>query len=91
MSPIATSSISSNPRGELARDAIRKDAAVIQPHLEVVGRSLDHHRRLETRPAHFFVGVGAEIVYQAERRRPLRPQEDVSAASVLAVATAVPG
>ena len=41
----------------------------------------DHHRRLETRLTHFFEGIRADVVYQAERMRPLRPDEDVSAAS----------
>ena len=50
---------------------------MIQPNLEIVGRSLDHHRRLETRLTHFFDGVGSEIVYKAQRMRPLRPHEDV--------------
>jgi hypothetical protein len=56
---------------------------VIQPNLEIVGRSLDHHRRLKTDLTHFFEGIRADVVYQAERMRPLRPHEDVSAASVL--------
>jgi hypothetical protein len=56
---------------------------VIQPNLEIVGRSLDHHRRLETRLTHFFEGIRADVVYQAKRMRPLRPDEDMSAASVL--------
>ena len=86
MSPIATPAISSKPQcepagDEGAQDAIRKDAAVIQPHLEIVGRSLHHHSRLETRPTHFFEGVRADVVYQAERMRPLRPDEDVCATS----------
>ena len=86
MSPIATPAISSKPRGEPARDkgaqdAIRRDAAVIQPNLKIVGRSLDHHCRLETPLSHFFEGIRVDVVYQAERMRPLRPDEDVSAAS----------
>ena len=87
MPPIATSAVSFKPRGELARDEgaqkpIGKDSPVIQPNLEIVGRSLDHHRRLETRLTHFFDGIRADVVYQAERMRALRPHEDVSAASI---------
>jgi hypothetical protein len=83
---MATSAISSKSRGKLARDegaqkAIRKDMAVIQPHLEIVGRSLDNHRRLETRLSYFVDGIRADVVYQAERMRPLRPDKDVGAAS----------
>jgi hypothetical protein len=37
---------------------------VIQPNLEIVGRSLDH-RRLETSLTHFFEGIRANVVYQA--------------------------
>ena len=88
MSPIATPAIPSKPRGELASNQgtqrpVGKDSPVIQPNLEIVGRSLDHHRRLETRFTHFFEGIRADVVYQAERMRPLRPDEDVSAARVL--------
>src|SRR5262245_60817342 len=88
MPPIATSAISSKSRGELARDEgaqkpIGKDSPVIQPNLEIVGRSLDRDCRLETRLTHFLDGVGDEIVYQAEHMRPLRPHEDVSPASVI--------
>jgi hypothetical protein len=60
---------------------IGKDSSVIQPNLEIVARSLDHHRRLETLLTHFFEGLGAEIVYQAERMGPLPPDEDVRATS----------
>src|SRR5215472_5596921 len=88
MLPIATPAIPSKPRGQLAPDEgaqkpIGKDSPVIQPDLEIVGRSLDHHRRFETRLTHFFEGIRADVVYQAERMRPLRPDKDVSAASVL--------
>src|SRR5215469_2128304 len=86
MPPIATPAVPSKSRGELARDegaqnAIRKNMAVIQPHLEIVGRSLDYHRRLETRLTHFFEGIRADVVYQAEHMRPLRPDKDVGATS----------
>src|SRR5215471_7467577 len=89
MTPIATPAVPSKARGELACDEgaqklIGKDSPVIQPNLEIVGRSLDHHRRLETRLTHFFEGIRADVVCQAERMRPLRPDENVSAASVLA-------
>src|SRR5215471_675963 len=88
MTPIATPAVPSKARGELACDEgaqklIGKDSPVIQPNLEIVGRSLDHHRRLETRLTHFFEGIRADVVCQAERMRPLRPDEDVTAASVL--------
>src|SRR5215831_1908331 len=78
MSPIATPAIPSKPRGELASNQgtqrpVGKDSPVIQPNLEIVGRSLDHHRRLETRLTYFFEGIRADVVYQAERMRPLRP------------------
>ena len=56
---------------------------MIQPHLEIVGRGLDGDRGFETGLTHFLDGVGAEIVYQAQHMRPLRPDEDVSAAGVL--------
>ena len=86
MPPITTPVIPSKPRGELARDegaqkTIRKDAAVIQPHLEIVGRSLDRDRGFETGLNHFLDGVGTDIVYQTQRMWPLRPDKDVSAAS----------
>src|SRR5262249_29375376 len=89
MPPIGTPAISSKPRGELARHEgaqkpIGKDSPVIQPNLDIVGPTLANHRRLETRLAHLFEGTRADVVYQAERMRPLRPDEDVSAASVLA-------
>src|SRR6516164_2669780 len=88
MPPISTAEVPPKSRGKLARDEgaqkpIGKDSPVIQPNLEIVGRSLDHHRRLETRLTHFFEGIRADVVYQAERMRPLRPDEDASAASVL--------
>ena len=51
--------------------------------MKIIRRSLDHHRRLETRLTHVLDTVGAEIVYQSQRVRPLRPDEDASAASVL--------
>jgi hypothetical protein len=35
------------------------------------------------RLTHFFEGVGAEIVYQTQRMWPLRPYEDMGAASIL--------
>jgi hypothetical protein len=59
MSPVATPAIPSKSQGELARDegaqnAIRKDTAVIQPHLEIVGRSLDQDGRFEAQVAHLF-------------------------------------
>src|SRR5262245_30644924 len=89
MPPIATPAIPSKSRGKLARDkgaqkTIGKDSPLIQPNLEIVGRTLDHNRRLETRLTHFFEGIRADVVYQAKRMRPLRSDEDVSAASVLA-------
>jgi len=88
MPPIGATPIAPKPRGEPARDEgaqkpIGKDPPVIQPNLEIVGRSLDHHRRLEIRLSHFFDGVRADVVDQAERMRPLRPDKDVRAPSVL--------
>jgi hypothetical protein len=88
MPPISTAEVPSKSRGKLARDEgaqrpVGKDSPVIQPNLEIVGRSLDHHRGLETRVTHFFEGIRADVVYQAERVRPLPPDEDVCAASVL--------
>ena len=88
MPPISTAEVPPKSRGKLARDEgaqkpIGKDSPVIQPNLEIVGRSLDHHCRLETPLSHFFEGIRVDVVYQAERMRPLRPDEDVSAASVL--------
>ena len=88
MPPIATPAISSKPRGELARHEgaqkpIGKDSPVIQPNLEVVGRSLDCDRGFETGLTHFLDGVGTDIVYQTQRMWPLRPDEDVGATRVL--------
>jgi len=37
----------------------------------------------EIRLTHFFDGVRADVVYQTQRMWPLRPDKDVSAASVL--------
>jgi hypothetical protein len=89
MSPIATPAISAKPRGELARNEraqkpIGKDFPVIQPNLEIVGaKSRPRPRVRNPSYPHFFEGIRAEVVYQAKRMRSLRPDEDMSAASVL--------
>lgn len=87
VSPIATPAVSSEREGELARndgaeEPIGKDSPVIQPYLEIVGRSLECDCGFEARLLHPNDRVGGEVIDQAECIRAVRAEENVRAARV---------
>src|SRR5262249_10928693 len=83
MPPSATPAILSPPNRGAARarrecsKPDRKGRSRDSAKLEIFARNLDHYCPIEPLLTRFFEGVGAGIVNQAERMRPLRPNSSL--------------
>ena len=60
-----------------------EDLAVIQPRLEIIGRSLNHDGRFESVRLHSLDGIGCKVIDETQTVRPRGPDIDMRALAVL--------